>query len=328
MEKIKTAGKCDKCKEKISKVQIQELAFCNECFMDEEIHKFKLALRTRLRIWKDDFCLACIDGGIGSLTMLDLIDKYCGTVKPAKVYGNLTVFHIDESSIYNGVSFTENVLEPCKKYNFDYVIMPLEYIFELTGEEYKIPNEIKEAQVTVVKRQGKSEKKPSEKPKEKIEGFNKIESKIYEKKADSTKKLLDLISLFPIKYKREIASCIKKWLILQYATNNKFTKILFSENANSISTRLFDLMVSGRGQNIALDSDYADGKYGNNMIFCRTMRDFIDKEIYYYSILNNIKSKNKPYFDDLTNINLPGKGSSELIIKSFLTQLQVFYKVI
>jgi len=56
-------------------------------------------------------------------------------------------------------------------------------------------------------------------------------------------------------------------------------------------------MVSGRGQNkkikflnkiknmqknIALDSDYADGKYGNNMIFCRTMRDFIDKEIYYY----------------------------------------------
>ena len=74
---------------------------------------------------------------------------------------------------------------------------------------------------------------------------------------------------------------------------------------------------------MASDSDYADGKYGHGMMIIQVLRDFLDKELYYYAYINNVKSFPKLHLNDFVPSYLSGRESIETIISSFLTQLQV-----
>ena len=54
---------------------------CKSCFMDSIVHRFKQALRTNLKIWKDDLNLICVSGGSSSMALLDLMHQalFAGT---------------------------------------------------------------------------------------------------------------------------------------------------------------------------------------------------------------------------------------------------------
>ncbi len=98
---------------------------------------------------------------------------------------------------------------------------------------------------------------------------------------------------------------------------------MLARDADSVAAHLFELMVSGRGCNMASDSDYADGKYGHGMMLTQVLRDFLDKELFYYAYLSGLTAPPRHSLQDFTSDTLPGRGSMEMIVKSFLAQIQV-----
>jgi tRNA(Ile)-lysidine synthase TilS/MesJ len=43
--------------------------------MHSIVHRFKQALRTNLKIWKDDLNLICVSGGSSSMALMDLMHQ-------------------------------------------------------------------------------------------------------------------------------------------------------------------------------------------------------------------------------------------------------------
>jgi tRNA(Ile)-lysidine synthase TilS/MesJ len=288
--------------------------------MENAFHKFKTTVRTKLRIWKDDACLVCVDGGVGSMCMLDLLKKCINESTRKKIFMNITVIHIDESVVYP--SNPNLVKDLCEKYSFNYIIVPLEHIFTL--EEFLLPTKIADTQITVIKRVPKSQRKVKSPEEEKAPSFTPPETETLTSSEESKLKLKQFISCFDIQSKHEIITYLKRWVLMYYARKYKFTKVLLSHNANALAAHLFQLTISGRGQNMASDAEYADGRY-EGMMFVKVLKDFLDKELFYYAYLNNIKGIQKRYNEDFNNPILPGKGSNETVIKTFLNGLQVLH---
>eukprot|EP00826_Nyctotherus_ovalis_P009048 TRINITY_DN12363_c0_g1_i3.p1 TRINITY_DN12363_c0_g1~~TRINITY_DN12363_c0_g1_i3.p1 ORF type:complete len:395 (-),score=69.65 TRINITY_DN12363_c0_g1_i3:311-1495(-) len=308
---------CAKCG-KEAKVHIVSLAYCNSCFVESAFHKFKITLRAKLRVWKDDSCLVCVDGGVGSMCMLDFLKKCISESARKKIFLSLTILHIDESAIYP--SNPNLVKEFCEKHNLSYIIVPLEHIFAI--EEFLLPGEISDTQVTVIKRVPKSQRKEKAPEEEKLPVFNAPETQVVPSSEDLKSQLLKFINCFGVQARHEVVTYLKKWLIMYFARKYKFTKVFLAHNANAVAAHIFGWTVSGRGQNIASDANYADGKY-KDMMFVKVLKDFLDKEIFYYAFLHNIKGIQKRYNEDFTSQILPGKGSNEVVIKTFLNGLQV-----
>ena len=73
--------------------------------MESMIGRFKMSLRTNLKIWKDDLNLICISGGSNSMALLDLMhDSLFGTTSATgrKMFFEVHVMYIDEGKVvYN-----------------------------------------------------------------------------------------------------------------------------------------------------------------------------------------------------------------------------------
>jgi len=79
-ELVKLGKICFKCKLKAPNYSNKQDKVCKMCFMDSVIHRFKMSLRTNLKIWKDDLNLICISGGSNSMALLDMMhDALFGT---------------------------------------------------------------------------------------------------------------------------------------------------------------------------------------------------------------------------------------------------------
>lgn len=77
---VKEGKICYKCKIRAPNYQNKQDKVCKGCFMESMIHRFKMSLRTNLKIWKDDLNLICISGGSNSMALLDLMhDSLFGT---------------------------------------------------------------------------------------------------------------------------------------------------------------------------------------------------------------------------------------------------------
>ena len=74
--------------------------------MDSIVHRFKQALRTNLKIWKDDLNLIAISGGTSSMALLDLMHYSlfggADSVSGRKMFFKVHVIYIDEGpAIYD-----------------------------------------------------------------------------------------------------------------------------------------------------------------------------------------------------------------------------------
>ena len=235
-----------------------------------------------------------------------------------RIFLNVTIIYIDEKGVYG--SNSGMIKTACEKYKVHYIIVPLGYIYEIA--EFLLPAKLSNSQVTVVKRLSKTERKLKATEEVKIPVFEAPESQILNCSEESKERLSKFLGSFKIENKHEVVTYIKKWLILYFAKKYKFTKVFLAHNANAVAAHLFNFAISGRGQNMSSEADYADGKYEGTM-FGRVIKDCLDKEVYYYAHLNNIKGIQKRYEDEFINQYMPGKGSKEALIKEFLNRLQV-----
>lgn len=120
--------------------------------MEALIHRFKMSLRTNLKIWKDDLNLICISGGSNSMALLDLMHQALfgvSTQTQRKMFFKVHVIYVDEGRAIYGWSEEEHaknikmITEMCQtKYNFTFTVVPLEAIFDVQSEvvELKQPS--------------------------------------------------------------------------------------------------------------------------------------------------------------------------------------------
>lgn len=108
--------------------------------MESMIHRFKMSLRTNLKIWKDDLNVICVSGGSNSMALLDLMhDALFGTSSQSqrKMFFKVHVLYIDEGiSVYEWTpefhqQHINMITEVCERYGFTYTIVPLETVFDV-----------------------------------------------------------------------------------------------------------------------------------------------------------------------------------------------------
>lgn len=96
---VKQGTVCFKCKMRRPNYQNKADKVCKLCFMESMIHRFKMSLRTNLKIWKDDLNLICISGGSNSMALLDLMHESLfgtSTQTQRKMFFKVHVLYIDE----------------------------------------------------------------------------------------------------------------------------------------------------------------------------------------------------------------------------------------
>ena len=102
---VKQGKICFKCKLRKPNYLNKADKVCKGCFMESMIGRFKMSLRTNLKIWKDDLNLICISGGSNSMALLDLMhDSLFGTSSQSqrKMFFQVHVIYIDEGRVvYN-----------------------------------------------------------------------------------------------------------------------------------------------------------------------------------------------------------------------------------
>lgn len=149
---------------------------------------------------------------------------------------------------------------------------------------------------------------------------------------DSLAKIHELLDLLPKTgtFKEELASNLKKWLILDFSSRYNFKKILLGIAAHAISTKMMSQLARGRGASVSTESAYMDSKYFNGKVtMMNPIRDFLAKEISLYNYFNKVEIINQKPLAEVLNpkTNMPAFGSQDLLISKFFHKLQDNYNV-
>lgn len=86
---------CCKCKERTAQVENRKEKICNECFLQQCLHRFKSTVRTKLKIWNDEKFLVCVSGGANSMAMLDMLHYSMDSNTHRKMFYKVLVLYID-----------------------------------------------------------------------------------------------------------------------------------------------------------------------------------------------------------------------------------------
>ncbi len=96
------------------------------------MHRFKSALRTKLRIWNDEKFLVGVSGGANSMALVDMMHSSMDSNTHRKMFYKVLAIHIDEGLLYkrspaDREAFTHKlkqfVSENC---HFELCVLPLE----------------------------------------------------------------------------------------------------------------------------------------------------------------------------------------------------------
>ena len=91
---------CCKCKEQPATIVNRKEKVCKDCFLHQLIHRFKSAIRTKLKIWNDELFMIAVSGGANSMAMLDMLHYSIDSNTNRKMFYKVLVLHIDEGVIY------------------------------------------------------------------------------------------------------------------------------------------------------------------------------------------------------------------------------------
>ena len=280
---------CEKCKQNKSSVYNRNKFLCLDCFNEIIIHKFKANLRTCCKIKHEDYILVCISGGNFSMSMLEMFRQSFNESKSnKKLFFKIKILYIDDSLFLKD---KEKIIEERNKrkeflnkiltaYKFDYQIINLEKVMDLNNEK-----------------------------------INLNDNEIYEN--DLIEKYLNLLNRVPSMggFKKKFIQITINNLIFFYSLKNKFIKITFGNNGQSLVGETFFSIITGNGKDVKHNISHVDNSYLNGkIIIYRPLQDFFDKEILYFNHYSKVQLIYPVYKDDkLTRIlsSFIGKLQSE-----------------
>jgi cytoplasmic tRNA 2-thiolation protein 2 len=131
--RIITEGLCIKCKTAKPTVTVKANTFyCQECFLDANIHKFRIQF-FKAKIVQEPRVILAISGGQSSRMMLELFADF-SKIEPnqpqrASKFPNIYICHVDQSVVLGSKSIGPEIKDLAKSYNFEYYETNLEASF-------------------------------------------------------------------------------------------------------------------------------------------------------------------------------------------------------
>lgn len=116
--------------------------------------------------------------------------------------------------------------------------------------------------------------------------------------------------------KQELLHSLRNHLILHIARTHGYSKVMSGESCTRLAVRLLSNISLGRGAFLALDTGFADSRYGD-VVVVRPMREYSLKEISFYNRFFNVPSVFVPAMDTKAS-----NSSIQLLSESFITKLQ------
>lgn len=107
-------------------------------------------------------------------------------------------------------------------------------------------------------------------------------------------------------------------LIIEFAKENGFDKVITGESASRVSTLVMSEICKGRGVSVSTFS--APTTTIEGITIARPLRELLDKEVAIYQSLNDAILLTKLPINQ--NSNLPSGGSMDILIQDFLSNLQ------
>lgn len=315
---------CFKCKINKPYYYIKLEYICKDCLIYVNNHIFRRNLRAHCKIRHEDNLLIAISGGLNSMVMLHLFNlSFNESTSKKKLFFKFKFLFIDDSFFYTDyiLNKDKDKLIKQRKDNFNTITKIAEkYQFEINIINLEECINIHNSNDTNL-------------------AFNLLTT--YNNLISDTinfnnvDKLLNIIYCFKdVSFRNKYCDIIRHNLIAYYAMFNNFNKVVFGNSMSNLVNDVFNLIISGRGNN--LNTHYIDNSiFGDKLCILRPMKDFINKEILIMSKIFKIdiipsSSGNLNYTNNLLNnksINnklksKPFSGDCELLVETFIDKLQ------
>lgn len=125
--------------------------------------------------------------------------------------------------------------------------------------------------------------------------------------------------------KEDLMFFMKKWVLLDFALKYEFKKLLLGCSSLSVTSKTMSEIGKGRGLTLPHQLAFVDDRYLEDVKFMNPMRDFLQKEIAVYSMLNKVQIIPQKKMCLLPGNKkgkvLPGYGNLDMLSELFMTNL-------
>lgn len=329
--------RCMKCKEGTAVLLIRAGdAFCRNCFKDYFIHKFRAMLGKNRVIFPGEKVLLAVSGGMASSSMLAQVQEGLSQDAHKKLRFVPGIIYVDEGGAIGRSQeqrhSTNMELEPIfRATGFPYHMVPLEEVFNLPTSVLKAtsagPDPSASSYKTAVDQfiqNGAtiSEPRNSEQSSSLVHKMSQLLTDDHSLSAEPTmEQTRSLESLFAsvktLTAKEDLLQTLRLHLILHVARLRGYSKVMVGESCTRLAIKLLSCISLGRGATLALDTGFADSRFGD-VVVVRPMRDYSSKEIAFYNRLYGVPSVFIPGLETKTS----DKASIQRLTESFVTKLQ------
>eukprot|EP01098_Paradermamoeba_levis_P015794 TRINITY_DN820_c0_g1_i1.p1 TRINITY_DN820_c0_g1~~TRINITY_DN820_c0_g1_i1.p1 ORF type:complete len:560 (+),score=174.93 TRINITY_DN820_c0_g1_i1:33-1682(+) len=312
-QKGKVSRTCEKCsKGNTSCLFSFQKSVCWECFEEGFVHRFKInCIKGRKSKRVVDNLLLGFSGGHSSRAMLELMSLCIGKGNRKKISFNVSVVHIDESSLIPSITVEERK-ERLKQiqemyhtqcsYEFPFYILPLEAVFLPEGEKLfngiantntntntstnTNPNPTTTTTTTTTTQQSQSEGKENSDLKT---NSSSVKGQVVDfLSPEVQKQTAALQQLFSnttsLTTKEDLLFVLRSHLLTRLGAELGCIRLVTGETATRLAIKVISDTAKGRGFNLPKEVAYLDTVYRDNDIaVVRPMKDFLIKEVAYYN---------------------------------------------
>ncbi|KAG5269958.1 hypothetical protein AALO_G00187050 [Alosa alosa] len=330
--------KCMKCKEGTAVLIIRAGdAFCRGCFKEYFIHKFRAMLGKNRVIFPGERVLLAVSGGLASSSMLAQVQEGLSRDAHKKLRFVPGLIYVDEGGAsgqslderQRAVTQLEHLFQTT---GFPYHIVALEEVFTLPTSVLEAVSAISESSASsyktavdqFIQNGGDSVGLRTQEPDSSLaDAVAQLRTHDGQPSscippADQSQALERLFaSVKTLTAKEDLLQTLRHHLILHTARQRGYSKVMLGESCTRLAIKLLSSISLGRGAALAMDTGFADSRFGD-VVIVRPMRDYSSKEIAFYNRLFSVPSTFTPGLDTKTS----DKASIQRLTESFVTKLQ------
>eukprot|EP00842_Homolaphlyctis_polyrhiza_P003183 jgi/Hompol1/3866/HPOL_003397-RA len=286
-------GMCIKCKLAKPQVLLKQARFCNPCFLDSFVSRFRTNI-LKAAVPDGTRLMVALSGGPSSRALLHVLADFC-RIDPSNPHRHIKfpdfrVCYVDQSAVLGNNDSVQSIVDLCQQYGCELDIVPLEALFETqTMAILETTDWLDKRAAMLISEQRTAE------------NLN---------RTAAIKRIFD--DAHTTSSKEDLLNILTMHLLLQTSTKRECGALLLGDSANLIAVRVIANTSKGRG--LSLPSDISDTDWFPGVHVLRPLRDALPKEIGIYNHLLHLDSIVHP---TLTTM-MPAKTSIDRLTEEFI----------
>lgn len=286
-------GLCAKCKEASPSISVRNIEYCQGCFINATIHRFRTNF-LKIKTPKEPKVLLAVSGGPSSTCLLELFTPFAkGDSNPNRPlqFPSVVVCHVNQSVLLSeSNNLKDQISILAESYGFPFVSFDLETLFE-SGQYSSLHSNVML-----------------------VESIDSLKS---------NKELLKkCINVDSVTAREDLFRILTMRSLVKVAKQQGCNIIILGENATLLAIRTISLTSRGRGANLSnnlgLSSIIGTGESKDSITVLRPLRDTLAKEIGLFNEFKSIKS----FSNGCLTTGMDKRVSIERMTADFITNLQ------